>query len=465
MGQSESRPDAALGALSPDETARLRTLHAASSAHAHAHTQQPSTASTPSALLLLQAVESFLAMPPTKPASKPAPKPTSAVSFEVFAARASLLLSGSPADVQQAFVQSVAVQAVFGNSLARMAECLAAYSLPLLSHTLPIRPADAPLGSPGHPASAGWRPSTAFMSLLLAKPRSDAFDEPADTESSSDAFAGSSDFAEWMSQSRLAQTLWQTAMQAILLGSGADGHTHQQQPQQPQQLAAGPPKQQSAILPLDAAVVVQQAVRDSGFDEPQWDLVFSTKQHGRSWTVFQSAIADPQATLMLIRDRAGHVFGGFASAPWVPRPQFYGDSRCFLVSVHPSLGIHRSTGINSNFQYYNHGKQTLANGLGLGGQMDYFGLFVESSFEAGHSMAQPRSTTFGSPQLSQESRFLIDYVEVWCVKQQERDDRLVDPKANKASILGDSENMAFLEMAGKTVYSKQLRPDVEDMAE
>ena len=52
---------------------------------------------------------------------------------------------------------------------------------------------------------------------------------------------------------------------------------------------------------------------------------------------------------------------------------------------------------------------------GMGGQLRYFGLFLDEQFSFGHSKAEPRCTTFGSPQLSAESTFQLDCMEVWGV--------------------------------------------------
>ena len=47
--------------------------------------------------------------------------------------------------------------------------------------------------------------------------------------------------------------------------------------------------------------------------------------------------------------------------------------------------------------------------------MDYFGLWVDSSFNHGHSKAVPSCTTYGSPQLSGKPEFTVERLEVWAV--------------------------------------------------
>ncbi|XP_061139547.1 MTOR-associated protein MEAK7 isoform X15 [Syngnathus typhle] len=52
---------------------------------------------------------------------------------------------------------------------------------------------------------------------------------------------------------------------------------------------------------------------------------------------------------------------------------------------------------------------------GMGGQHRYFGLWLDSDFGHGHSRAQPKCTTFGSPQLSADEEFILDSMEIWAV--------------------------------------------------
>ncbi|KAM9815451.1 MTOR-associated protein MEAK7 isoform 3-T14 [Syngnathus typhle] len=146
-----------------------------------------------------------------------------------------------------------------------------------------------------------------------------------------------------------------------------------------------------------------------------WRLVFSTLLHGESFTRMVAGLTKCGPTLLLIKDTKGYVFGGFASLSWEVKPQFQGDSRCFLFSVFPRLRVHTATGYNQHFMYLNQNQQTMPNGLGMGGQHRYFGLWLDSDFGHGHSRAQPKCTTFGSPQLSADEEFILDSMEIWAV--------------------------------------------------
>lgn len=57
---------------------------------------------------------------------------------------------------------------------------------------------------------------------------------------------------------------------------------------------------------------------------------------------------------------------------------------------------------------------------GLGGQLNYFGLWIDFTFNNGHSKAVPKCTTYGSPQLSGSPEFVVDSIEVWAVGPEKR---------------------------------------------
>ena len=51
----------------------------------------------------------------------------------------------------------------------------------------------------------------------------------------------------------------------------------------------------------------------------------------------------------------------------------------------------------------------------MGGQFNYFGLWVDQEFGTGHSKAKPKCTTYDSPQLSAKEEFTIAVLEAWAV--------------------------------------------------
>jgi hypothetical protein len=42
-------------------------------------------------------------------------------------------------------------------------------------------------------------------------------------------------------------------------------------------------------------------------------------------------------TLVLVKDKQGHLFGGYASEPWVKNGKFYGEVHCLLTTCYCHL--------------------------------------------------------------------------------------------------------------------------------
>uniref|UniRef100_A0A8D2E2T4 MTOR-associated protein MEAK7 n=1 Tax=Sciurus vulgaris TaxID=55149 RepID=A0A8D2E2T4_SCIVU len=185
----------------------------------------------------------------------------------------------------------------------------------------------------------------------------------------------------------------------------------------------------------------------------RWRLLFSSQLHGQSFSQLCGHITHQGPCLMLLEDQDGHVFGGFASCSWEVKPQFQGDDRCFLFSISPSMAVYEHTGYNDHFMYLNCGQQTIPNGLGMGGQHHYFGLWVDADFGKGHSKAKPTCTTYNSPQLSAKENFLFDKMEVWAVGDPS-ESQLVQGKKSILDI--DLEAKALLEISGRTRHSEGI---------
>ncbi|XP_074864682.1 MTOR-associated protein MEAK7 [Carettochelys insculpta] len=191
----------------------------------------------------------------------------------------------------------------------------------------------------------------------------------------------------------------------------------------------------------------------------KWKLLFSSRIHGESFSQLCGHIINKGPCILVVKDLDGYIFGGFASQSWEVKPQFQGDNRCFLFSVFPSLMVHTYTGYNDHYMYLNHGQQTMPNGLGMGGQHDYFGLWIDSNYGSGHSRAKPRCTTYNCPQLSANENFTLDAIEVWAVGDLPES---AETKGKKSILDIDPEAQALLEMTGKSRQSDGLREVIED---
>ncbi|KAM9607279.1 MTOR-associated protein MEAK7 isoform 1-T2 [Trichechus inunguis] len=190
----------------------------------------------------------------------------------------------------------------------------------------------------------------------------------------------------------------------------------------------------------------------------RWHLLFSSELHGHSFSQLCGRITSQGPCVALLEDHDGHVFGGFASCTWEVKPQFQGDDKCFLFSVSPRMAVYTCTGYNDHFMYLNHGQQTIPNGLGMGGQHGYFGLWIDVDFGKGHSKAKPTCTTYNSPQLSAKEDFQFHRMEVWAVG----DFKSQPAKSNKSILDVDLETKILLEVSGRSRHSEGLREALDD---
>eukprot|EP00850_Spirogloea_muscicola_P017595 SM000153S01584 [mRNA] locus=s153:59860:61411:+ [translate_table: standard] len=153
----------------------------------------------------------------------------------------------------------------------------------------------------------------------------------------------------------------------------------------------------------------------------------------------------PRPTILVVRDKGGALFGGYASQPWERRSTFYGDLKSFLFTLTPAMRLHKASGANTNILWCASGftSDSVPNGVGLGGQPHHFGIFLDSTLERAHSRP---CVTFGSPPLSSTPEFVPDVIECWAVLPA---DGLEADDAVKGTILERfKEDRAVLNMVG-----------------
>uniref|UniRef100_A0A0A9WFA2 MTOR-associated protein MEAK7 n=2 Tax=Lygus hesperus TaxID=30085 RepID=A0A0A9WFA2_LYGHE len=200
------------------------------------------------------------------------------------------------------------------------------------------------------------------------------------------------------------------------------------------------------ILFLNAALPAEYSVK--------WRLLYSSSVHGQSWQTLCKNILSQGPSLVVIEDENNAVIGAFGPASWRLCPSFYGNDSCFLFSLRPHLSIMTPSGFNSNFQYINSGAATLPNGMGFGGKQEYFGLFLSSDF--GKGKVNNSCTTFNNFKMPNDPKdFDVRHLEVWGVGKA---DPTPEELGERRSCLDqDPTATALLEMAGKTMHSKDLR--------
>lgn len=186
----------------------------------------------------------------------------------------------------------------------------------------------------------------------------------------------------------------------------------------------------------------------------EWRFLFSSQVHGESFSTMLGRIQMQGATIIILQDNDDHVFGGFASDSWALSPNFTGNQSCFLFQLEPQIMNFPASGYNNHYQYLNLHQQTMPNGLLMGGQLNYPGLWLESEYGSGKSSIS--CTTFQNyVQLSGKENFHVKHCEVWGVGPVPEVDE--DERGSKSILDADPTSKVLLELSGKKMHSEGLR--------
>ena len=237
--------------------------------------------------------------------------------------------------------------------------------------------------------------SHSFVNFLLKRPVSQFAEDIEHEKTDTNNFCELSEFSDWMETAPLAPALWKLATNGIIFAESAKDLVPSRLPEL------------SQLVNIETLFMLEFSTQATGI-RPDWIKLFSSSKDGSNWTLFLEKLTFPESLVLLIQDKDGNTFGAFSSSNLSPNPNFGGDSRCFVFTTYPAFCVYKPTGLNSNYAYLNHSTMNFPNGVGFGGQTEYFGLFLDSSFEKGESNAEPISTTFGNPRLSGKKQFEIE---------------------------------------------------------
>ncbi|CAG9570821.1 unnamed protein product [Danaus chrysippus] len=188
----------------------------------------------------------------------------------------------------------------------------------------------------------------------------------------------------------------------------------------------------------------------------KWRFLFSTNIHGESFSTMTGRIIDQGPSVIIIEDSSGYIFGGFATASWAFGPNFTGTDDSFLFTCLPKMRVYPATNYNDHYQYLNHHTKTLPNGLLMGGQFNFGGIWISAEPFGDGASAESCSTYRGYRRLSKEPTFRLRSLEVWAVGDKPVLDK--DGDERDVSILDTNpEAKAILDMAGRTRHSEGLR--------
>lgn len=177
-------------------------------------------------------------------------------------------------------------------------------------------------------------------------------------------------------------------------------------------------------------------------DQEDWKVIYSMNDSGHSWQQFSKSVVQKGPTLLIVKDTFGNIFGAYARESWSPSPNFYGNA--FIFQIAPKLKIYLPTNFNQNFQYFNQGCKMLPNGLGIGGQLGFFALWIDSNFKNGESRP---TATFENQSLSSHPEFVIKDLIV--VQLTNFESTTSNPDSSKRN-----EALHFLDLAGARPSTK-----------
>lgn len=136
-----------------------------------------------------------------------------------------------------------------------------------------------------------------------------------------------------------------------------------------------------------------------------WGLMYSTYLHGRSLSTFYVKNEKVGPNILIVKDSAGYVFGGYFSNAWRAGTRAYGTGECFVFTFRETERLKIFYSTLSNETYMLSDDKSLI--VGGGGQSS---IFLDKYFESGNS---GKSRTFNNQILSSDSHFQVLEVELW----------------------------------------------------
>ncbi|EDQ85701.1 uncharacterized protein MONBRDRAFT_38712 [Monosiga brevicollis MX1] len=137
-----------------------------------------------------------------------------------------------------------------------------------------------------------------------------------------------------------------------------------------------------------------------------WKMIYSTYRDGISLgTLYKNADQHPGASLLFVRDTAGHIFGAYTPDTWHPSEnKFYGSGKAFVFKLKPTIEMYKWTGANRYIMMGAHDNIVVGGGGGT------FAIWIDGDFNRGSSQT---CTAFNNPPLASGEQFEVHDVEVW----------------------------------------------------
>jgi hypothetical protein len=172
---------------------------------------------------------------------------------------------------------------------------------------------------------------------------------------------------------------------------------------------------ESMILDAGLAFLLRGTSAELWHSEP-WTPLYKDSRDGRSFScLLHSMSGYPGNCMLIIRTLDGAVFGAISKSWNDGGGAFTGGLDCYLFALAPSLIVCKPSGSHSNFMYINYKNRQQARGIGFGGKVDWFRLWLDDDLGAGYvlqnDMTYQRHALLPGSEFRQE--FQVSFVELW----------------------------------------------------
>jgi len=168
-----------------------------------------------------------------------------------------------------------------------------------------------------------------------------------------------------------------------------------------------------------------------------WEPLYRDWADGRSFNaLLKGTLHYGGPALLLVRTTQGEVFGALSTCWDDGNGKFGGSSECFLFALTPALCVARSDSRSGNHVYLNARNKHAPRGLGFGGQLNFFRLWLDADFEESYVLQS--DATFGSglliPGDGLQTRFQASLIEVWACGGEEAREAQVEQRRRTEGV-------------------------------
>lgn len=151
------------------------------------------------------------------------------------------------------------------------------------------------------------------------------------------------------------------------------------------------------------------------FDSTDWDQLYCSKRHGRSFARLIANIQMYEApSVLVLRTDKGAVLGAVNFENWDDMGGQYSSAAAFLFIDQPAFSVLAATGKSTNMVYVNQRNKYAPIGIGFGGQSSCPRLWIDANFD-GHFLQSDAAYEKGTINEGDEYQvsFSVHGLEVW----------------------------------------------------